>query len=153
MKYIPTLCCLIIINWCKACKSRTLSYDLMLKNHVCTQVVHIKCIPLTRDEYKHIDDRNCAWLCRECSDDTIPLYHIDDEEEFIESVYAFYFDLPNDLSVISNLIFNPFWTNENLNSPSVDNDPDVNCYNDIQRLFVAAAHISITTISTPTYQN
>ena len=108
----------------------------MLQNHVCTQVVHIKCLPLTRDEYKHIGDWNCAWLCRECSDDTIPLYHIDDEEEFIESVYAFYFDLPIDLSVKSNLIFNPFWTNENFNSPSVDNDPDVNCYNDIQRLFV-----------------
>ena len=125
-----------MINYCRACKSRTLSHDLMLQCHLCTQVVHIKCIPLTRDEYKHINDRNCAWLCRECSDDTIPFYHIDDEEEFIESLYAFYSDLPIDLSVISNMIFNPLSTNENFNSPLLDNDPDVNFYNDIQRLFV-----------------
>ena len=57
-----------MINYCRACKSRTLSHDLMLQCHLCTQVVHIKCIALTRDEYKHINDRNCAWLCRECSD-------------------------------------------------------------------------------------
>ena len=118
-----------MINYCRACKSRTLSHDLMLQCHLCTQVVHIKCIPLSRDEYKHINDRNCACLCRECSDDTIPFYHIDDEKEFIESLYAFYSDLPIDLSVISNMIFNPFSTNENFNSPLLDNDPDVNFFN------------------------
>ena len=128
-----------MVNYCRACKSRTLSHDFMLQYHSCTQVVNIKCMPLTRDEYKHINDRNCAWLCGECSDDTIPLYHIDEEEEFIESLYAFCSYLPIDLCVISNMIFmifDPFSTNENLNSPLLDNDPDVNFSNDIQRPFV-----------------
>ena len=74
----------------KFCKSRTLSHDSVLKCSVCMQFVQIKCIPFTRDEYKCINDRNCPRQCKSCNlEDAIPFYHIDDNEDFIESVYTF----------------------------------------------------------------
>ena len=124
-----------MINYCKLYKSRTLSHDIVLKCSVCMQFVHIKCIPLKRDEYKCIKDRNCPWQCKPCNEDAIPFYYIDDDEEFTESLYTFYSDLPIDLSISNNMLFNPFLTNKNFNSPLMDNYPDINFYNDIQRLY------------------
>ena len=124
-----------MINYCKLCKSRTLSHGIVLKCSVCMQFVHIKCTPLTRDEYKCVKDRNCPWQCKPYNENAIPFYHIDDDEEFAESLYNFYSDLPIDLSILNYVIFNPFLTNENLNSPLMDNDPDINFHNDIQRLY------------------
>ena len=116
---------------CARCSQRLLSHSKILSCALCNGNYHIQCIPLTQAEFNDLCIHEYDWYCVKCNGEIFPCNFVEDDNEFIEFVYSIYNDNYLDFERISNMVFNPFSSNDDMKIPIFDSDPDVNFFTEI----------------------
>ena len=116
---------------CGRCNKRILSHSKILTCSLCSKKNHYKCIPLTRREFEYMIIYAGDWYCTYCNEEIFPYNCIDNDSEFMETLFAMYSDNTLDFEYIENMVFNPFSFNDNMKIPFFDTDPDVNFYSEM----------------------
>ena len=73
-----------------------------------------------------------VWFCTKCSASILPFNNIDDDTEYLETIYEWQsseLQIPFNLLVSEDRIFSPFSLNEDVTMPLGDTDPDIQFYN------------------------
>lgn len=107
---------------CKWCKKKVHNENLICQ--VCKCNFHKRCILLSKDVIT--DTQN--WFCPDCVSQNLPLTHITNDTEFLETIVNIMTDNHFEIDKLDNLVFNPFELNEDDFQPMYDIDPDVNFY-------------------------
>ena len=118
---------------CKLCSKRLLSHSYKLTCACCMHSVHQKCLPsVFKKDSKCSHFLSNLWYCPSCVSDNLPFSHLDDDDEFLNTVLdfgSFRAVVPYRILEDQNLIFNPFELNDESTCPMNDIDPDVLYYN------------------------
>ena len=122
------------MNVCNICKRNVLPHSYHLTCAYCACHVHLSCLPqVTKTDSIYTQRTNNKWMCTECSENTFPFNHIDNENDFLSSLVENWQCLPNvPFALLPSQHFNPFEIDDNSESLSIlDSDPDLQYYNDI----------------------
>ena len=125
---------------CNSCHGRILRHSpgLVCKTFDC--YYHVWCVPgMSRDDSVNFIQGISQWLCMFCMYVNLPFIHLDNDEYSDVINENFISAVPQMLSDLDNLVFDPFdisGESENLNI--CDNDPDLHFFNDLRHVFNCA---------------
>ena len=105
---------------CPHCSKRILSHSRVLKCMICCNEFHIACCNYDRNEF--IDRKD--WFCISCVQDCLPFCNILEDDEYKSAIYSLYSDKPINVSILDQLVYNPFEWNQENSTPLFDIDPD-----------------------------
>ena len=125
-----------MIEHCIVCPTRILSHIVILTCEYCRKSAHIRCIPVTREEYAHVMNRTHGWICMNCSSEILPFNNIIDQDKFTEALFELTSDFPMNMSTISDKLFNPMVLNDKNFNPLFESDPDIQFYNEMSTMYI-----------------
>ena len=117
-------------NICLSCSKRILSHAKTISCKSCFDKCHLKCISVNEFELSSLKSDN-SWFCTKCICDNLPFVNIIEDSDFYEALIL------KDHSEINwdrlyDRLFNPFTlTDDMVNDPLSDLDPDQNFYSDM----------------------
>ena len=121
---------------CNICLKRVLPHCYQLKCCVCTELVHLKCLPyLDASDSIYTDRFDNRWICPSCSNEIFPFNHIDCNEDFVSALAEMWHNAPAlsfQTLLNDNRVFQPFEINSESSSPLFDIDPDIQFYQNQQ---------------------
>jgi hypothetical protein len=113
---------------CLVCARRVRDNQRAIFCDICCRWVHLSCTNLNIADYVYLSDDDVDLYCTKCTNELFPFNHIDDDEEFINTLHSFCREFPS---------FNGFVPSKQqfsiLNNMDIINnndiDPDKNIYN------------------------
>ena len=119
---------------CKICDRRILRHAKILKCCACSNMYHLKCLPMVSPHDSiYVNRESSHWLCICCASENFPFNHLTDESVFLESLSESWVsckDVP--YARLQEMAFNPFELNiDNPNLPNFDSDPDIQYFYDM----------------------
>ena len=119
---------------CKICEGRVLNHSLNLLCSVCYLPVHRECIPLSRDEFKALQETEYDWMCTICLEGVFPFNHYHEEEDYLDSIFEFTTGIADMHEKFSEKIFIPFEINDfEQKIPIFEIDPDLHFFNEMNK--------------------
>ena len=117
-------------NVCLSCSKRILSHAKTISCKSCFDKCHLKCISVNEFEISSLKSDN-SWFCTKCICDNLPFVNIIEDSDFYEAlILKDHFEINWDR--LYDRLFNPFTlTDDMVNDPLSDLDPDQNFYSDM----------------------
>ena len=117
---------------CNVCNTKVLSHSPHLQCNICSNTVHLNCLPLvTKSDSIYKDRIGNIWFCTICSMGLYPFNHFFDDEDFMLAIADSWISqdkVPLTDFSVRDMLFTPFDLNESQNSPLHDIDPDLQYY-------------------------
>ena len=119
-------------NQCQICHQRMLSHARYLQCTVCQNNYHVNCTTLNLEEKSYLLKDIETWYCKLCVCSVFPYNHIENNDEFLNTIAKHLWHSGINLTHFSDKVFNPFDLNDSYPANPLDhNDPDLNFYNEI----------------------
>ena len=113
---------------CRICSRRVLSHAYQMTCALCSGVIHLKCLPfIDRNDPIYAERNTNIWFCTVCTKHLFPFNHYDDDNDYDQAI----FDISNmysckmSIQELRNRAFVPFDLNDDIRTPLVESDPDI----------------------------
>ena len=112
---------------CYTCLSKIQSHACKITCCICTEVYHLKCITLNKEDQQFYLSISNEWMCSNCHIELFPFNCIDETDEYLQYVCPEIYPI-----AMSDYLFSPFELNEqNTNLPIYEADPDLHFYDNL----------------------
>ena len=65
---------------CKHCNNQTRSYGTKIRCANCKSRFHVRCCPISSEEFNHLSELGIGWFCNECNDDIFPFCSLSNDD-------------------------------------------------------------------------
>ena len=112
---------------CYTCLLKIQSHACNITCCICTEVYHLKCITLDKEDQQFYLSISNEWMCSNCHIDLFPFNCIDETDEYLQYTCPELYPI-----AMSDYLFCPFDLNEqNTNLPIYESDPDIHFYDNL----------------------
>lgn len=77
------------VNPCAVCDKSVRDNQRGIYCDCCTCWLHLKCTKMALVEYEALSTQNDCWYCQSCLQSIFPFNHLDDDDDFLNSVFAY----------------------------------------------------------------
>ena len=113
---------------CRICSRRVLSHAYQMTCSLCSGVIHLKCLPfIDRNDPIYVDRNTNIWFCTVCTKHLFPFNHYDDDNDYDQAIFDIskMYSCKMSIQELRNRVFVPFHFNEDIRTPLVESDPDI----------------------------